>query len=403
MAKNVNRAFTTVDQDNLSAPIGTIPPDDELYTDDSDRAYSTEEPLRDREERTLSDLMGNLSDDEEVTIAVHRAAKGKARGAYIFQRPIMQQSFSAIMDELRDDFGGGEFRAFIHRGNHLIGNKSISVEPPKVVKPEYPVAIAGASANELLFAQMRDESRAANERFNTLLLKAFDSANRPPPVQQQTSAMEIVSLITALKGIDSGGGSSVKETLELLSTAKNLFGDGGGGGESLTDKLVSAGLPLLGEMAKAGVFTPKPAPIAPRAPVKVNPVSETVVPVSESTPEQATDDDDTQAMLRMMVRAAVGDKEPLPYAEIALDQFGGTMMETVCRSDDNFALFLLNIPETVRTDKSAWFVDFRTIVLELLDTPTDNGGNDPDDGETIPVLESDDAEETENLSYPRTA
>jgi len=79
------------------------------------------------------------------------------------------------------------------------------------------------------------------------------------------------------------------------------------------------------------------------------------------------------------------------------------MMETVCRSDDNFALFLLNIPETVRTDKSAWFVDFRTIVLELLDTPTDNGGNDPDDGETIPVLESDDAEETENLSYPRTA
>jgi len=39
MAKNVNRAFTTVDQDNLSAPIGTIPPDDELYTDDADRAY----------------------------------------------------------------------------------------------------------------------------------------------------------------------------------------------------------------------------------------------------------------------------------------------------------------------------------------------------------------------------
>jgi hypothetical protein len=217
------------------------------------------------------------------------------------------------------------------------------------------------------------------------MLKMFEVMNKPLPVAQSTSATEIVALITALNGMDKGKGGSMKDTLDMLATAKGLFADSGGdSGGGVIDKLVSAGMPLLGKLADAGAFNP--APVA--APV----VAKNPVPVKRIAPPAPQDD--TAAMVRMMCRAALSGADVLPYAEIAIDQLGAEAMEAICKPDDNFNLFMLNLPEAIRIEQAEWFNLFRLEVLDLITPSPDDGG-----GDEVPTLEiEENAQEILNAS-----
>lgn len=359
---------------------------------DMERENVHDLPVGDESEaETLSDFLIDLTETDNVTVSVYRATAGRARGAYLFQYQLADRSFPELLDELRDNYNGGEFRAFVYDGRKRIANKAIMVEVPNVKKDVYGRAVttpvptpvpAGATSIDLMMMQMREDAAqarkdasAANDRTNNMMLKMFEVMNKPLPVAQNTSAAEIVALITALNGMDKGKGGSMKDTLDMLATAKGLFADGGGdSGGGIVDKLVTAGMPFLGKLAESGAFNP--APVA--APVAKNPV-----PAKRIAPPAPQDD--TAAMVRMMCRAALADADTLPYAEIAIDQLGADAMEAICKPDDNFSLFMLNLPEAIRIEKAEWFNSFRFEVLDLL-APSPDG----DGGESIPTLEGDD-------------
>ena len=355
----------------------------------------------DSEAETLSDFLLDLTETDNVTVSVYRATAGRARGAYLFQYQLADRSFPELLDELRDNYNGGEFRAFVYDGRKRIANKAIMVEVPNVKKDVYGRAIAavpaaapvpaGATSIDLMMMQMREDAAqarkdasAANDRTNNMMLKMFEVMNKPMPVAQNTSATEIVALITALNGMEKNSGGSMKDTLDMLATAKGLFGDGGGdSGGGVIDKLVSAGMPLLGKLADAGAFNP--APVA--APVAKKPV-----PAARIAPPAPQDD--TAAMVRMMVRAALAGADALPYAEIAIDQLGAEAMEAICKPDDNFNLFMLNLPEAIRIEQAEWFNLFRLEVLDLITPSPDDGG-----GDEVPTLEiEENAQEILNAS-----
>lgn len=347
----------------------------------------------DIENQVVSDFLVDFNDGDDFTVSVYRAEAGRAQGRYLFQFPLANKRLPELLDELRDNYGGGEFRAFVYDGTKRVANKSLIVEAPMAYakKDEFGRAVTvgsaadrhvsaapagGTTVMDLMLAQLREdaraareEARAANDRTNNLMLQVVQNLGKGSA--QGTSAGDVISLITALDKIKGGGGGSMKETLDVLITAKGLFGDGGDSGGSLIDKLVSAASPVLQKMAEAGAFSP--------APVVAAGGGEKVVPAAPKRDVKSLAADDSSALIRIMCKAAMSDFDYCAYAEVAIDMFGDEAMRMVCFADENFEKFMGGIPDNIGEHHRDWFDGFRGEVIRLL-TPDDAGG-DAGDGD----------------------
>jgi hypothetical protein len=210
----------------------------------------------------LSDLMSELrsvtTDDSDII--VYKAMEKGGKWAYIktLQPPIETNS---LLEDLRVEWGGGEYFFRVRAKGKIVTTKRIVLAGDPTPKKQeqsnggeirelLPLLLntsqKASSDNMTMMMAMMSESRAASERQSSMMMGMF-TAIIPALVGGKTDpAQMFASIASAMQSMkpDPPTGGGMKDTLELLATAKGLFGDGGGGGGS--DDIFTAGLKTFG-------------------------------------------------------------------------------------------------------------------------------------------------------------
>ena len=166
----------------------------------------------------IESLLSDLTDNGSGTISVYRAGSriGQKWGkAYCFSGPISDYDLPAIMDKLRDEYNGGEFRIQVRVNGRIIKNKVIEVEPPQVNRQKAEVEKVQSAQPDIAslimsFQQsMAEQTRAQQDQMRDLMLSQAQ--------QTQTVLLEIIKA-------GNGGGSSQPpmSVADVIALAKSM-------------------------------------------------------------------------------------------------------------------------------------------------------------------------------------
>lgn len=212
-------------------------PPPELAVLDPEQA-ALDAAMRENESLGLASLIGQLSGAPGCSVTVYRSEKNQPQ-KYLFQ--CAPENFS--LDDLRDRYGGGEFRLYIMRDNQLWKNRRVVVErlpaPDLVPIPALPGPGGGGGAGaspEL--AAIAEALRQQGQVLQALL-------NRPAPVAPTFDpAAMLGSMVEAFKTLSDASrpppapplpapidnsSRSIDLVLKGVELAREL---GGGGGDT---------------------------------------------------------------------------------------------------------------------------------------------------------------------------
>jgi hypothetical protein len=196
---------------------------------DPDDSHS---PITAGDQDNLMSLMGSLIGAASASVTVYRVIKNKPL-AYVFE--CSPDSFS--MDQLRDEYGGGEFRVYIHKDGDLYRNVRVMVEPK---------ARGGSSDADAALALVRDEMSKQGKLIEALILRQ-QAPQQAPSLGSMLGQMDLPAVITAFgtlvqmmrppapppmqaPAFDASAGLDM--LMKGIQLAKDLRDDSGGGGES---------------------------------------------------------------------------------------------------------------------------------------------------------------------------
>jgi hypothetical protein len=169
------------------------------------------------------------------------------------------------MAELKEDIGGGDYALRLMAENKV--RKTIHFSIMKEKAPLVTEKRENGDMMMMMFQMMMKQSedaararaedmrdrQAASERQTTMLV-GLASAAIPALMGGREKTSELMQAIAALQTRDTGGG--MKDTLEMLTTAKTLFGDKPSednkfDAEDLVGSAMKLGGPLVGAIGKA--------------------------------------------------------------------------------------------------------------------------------------------------------
>lgn len=267
---------------------------DKAMTDD---AAATADDLTD----VLSDLRGLSGSDVEVMI--YRIPKGGVRGGWEFVKSITPPIDTiSLMDDLRNDWGAGEYALRVRAGGKIKTTKFVSIAAPK----SGAVAVQSKNdSNELLQILLAQNASSKSDmmQMTTLMMQSQQASQQqmmqlmtvllPAMMGGKEKTSELLTAFATLQNMgDKGGG--MKEAIETLVAAKSLFAgnEGGGANLDLDGDLLSNGLklagPLLGSLAN---LVPKRQerqevaqilPEIPTAPLIAIPETPVIAPVPQA-------------------------------------------------------------------------------------------------------------------------
>jgi hypothetical protein len=334
----------------------TVPPSP-VPPIDMDEQGPPPSPIAAGEQDNLMGLMATLAGAATATVTIYRVIKNRPL-AYVFE--CSPDSFS--MDQLRDEYGGGEFRVYIHIDGELQKNIRVMVEPKPKTTDETPALAAlregldrQGKLLEALTARVAAPAPPAPglasmlggatlpetlTAFGALLQILRPPAPPPPPVQQESTSGAIDML---MKGIQ---------------LAKDLREEGGGGESTLLDVVRDMlKSPMLLQAVESAANQPKlPAPTTAngrqvpmrRGPAQHGPItasarqpavtdtdrppaatapaadaSEVVEGTAEVSPAKLSDPQMAQMVqhyMGVLTAQAAADSDPELYAGLILDQ-----------------------------------------------------------------------------------
>lgn len=287
-----------------------------------------------------------------------------------------------LFERLRDEFGPGEYRAYVSKNGKVTRNLGYDIAAPiKKTDAQMPSQI-GEIANLIA----RQNEQLAN------IMRGTPAA----PVDPMAMFTGMMGAIASMKEVfaapqPANAGSSIKDFMEMLAFAKEIVADGGGGGRSAFD-LAAEFLrsPIAGELAeqfKAQRSAPQSPVISPSRAMEIpalkGPITSTAQsPVISASPMPEILAEFDQATLAQMkqqvdfwVSRAARDCDPGLYADLLLDTLPTDFAANfIGRPDLIDGLAFLN---PAVTQYLAWFGEFRAAVLNIL---TDGDGGDDKGG-----------------------
>ena len=219
----------------------------------------------------LAEVLANLGevDQGRVKGTLYLVTRGTGRFEWIkdIYPPF---DWSAIYADLKAEVGGGDFqlRLTVQGRRGVLRNIPFSImkdrtpaTPPKGQDTEL-LALLIQSMNgsksdmmQMMLA-MNQAQAASSDRMMQMMGMLI-----PAMMGQQMKPGDLVAMMATMRENPSGG---MKDTLDLLTTAKGLFGDGGGGDkfdpDDLVGSLVRGAGPVLGAVAKAVTGTRQDQP-----------------------------------------------------------------------------------------------------------------------------------------------
>lgn len=293
-----------------------------------------------------------------------------------------------LFERLRDEFGPGEYRAYVSKNGKVTRNLGYDIAAPlKKADAQMPSQI-GEIANLIA----RQNEQLAN------IMRGTPAA----PVDPMAMFTGMMGAIASMKEVfatpqANNAGSSIKDFMEMLAFAKEIVADGGGGGRSAFD-LAAEFLksPIAGELAEQfkaqrGNAIPPSAPL-PQLTARPIPAQSPapMPPQTSPMPEiLASFDQATLAQMKQQVdfwvSRAAKDSDPGLYAELLLDTL-----------PVEFAAFFINRPDLMEavaflnpaaSQYPQWFAELRDAVNHILTAEGDAEDKDGEAAENSHVFE----------------
>lgn len=338
-------------------------------------------------------LLDELDAGQDATLNVYRVRAGK-KLSFVFSCSPSDYTLGELMEKLRDEFDGGEFRVHIRDRKRLLANRAVAVEPPKR-KPQREMPQQENQQNGLaqVLAAIHESNKQSAENMQMLMLKN---------AEQNNSLMADI-----LKSSISKPSSKGMELLELLPLIKELFGDkktdpmreflkglelgkelGGGGDENLLQTaLKTFGAPLV-DLARSAenrmVRLPNNSSNVQhekteRTHMAAAPAQEVA---SEEQQQQAafdqmSEEDKTmylqlmklQSQIGMLINAAAQNSDVESYANMICDQVQPEVIANML-SPENWEKFFKFVPMAAQYRQ--WFEELKETVLDFIAQDQEN-------------------------------
>ena len=366
--------------------------------------------------------MGSLIGATGASVTVYRLVKNK-RPAYVFECD--PQSFS--LDDLRSEYGGGDFTVYIHKDGELYKNIRVSVETPRA-KP--------VDAESAAVAALRDDMAKQGKILEALALRM--AAPPPAPVSPLASIFSGASLPETIGAISTmlqmlrppapppppaapPPGSDTATAIDMLMKGIELARELNGGekGESSLMDVVRDMVksPFIAQAIEAAAHAqapaaqpqrrlarPRPAPPPGAAPHTPNPLGPTVQrpapqqfqhqqPTSqhEGQDMRINSHDPNGAAVATVVNPlvqymeflnvqAANDADPEVYAALVLDNLDDdTINALLSREPDPVTALLQDYPPAAAYRE--WYEDLVAIVADAVSGEDEGGGGEDDDSE----------------------
>jgi hypothetical protein len=225
----------------------------------------------------LSDLLGELKGVDTGAIKGMLYRIPRVGGKYEYIRELIPPfNITETMDELRQDYGGGDYqiRIFVNGKIRKNINFSIAADP----RQKSPLVTDKRGDNDLMIMMMQMQQSSADRQMQMMQAMTTMQAQSQQAASQQMLGLmtalipammgnrekmsDIIPLMAAMNPKPEGGG--LKESLEVLTIAKGLFSEGGSGGGDGDGSLISEAMKLGSQILPAiGNMIPKRPQAAP--------------------------------------------------------------------------------------------------------------------------------------------
>jgi hypothetical protein len=344
----------------------------------------------------LSDKIIAGIEDDDIEMMVLRRTKGR-KTAFLFELD-EYEDMPALLNKLRDEYGGGDFVIEGKRANGQWAFKqSLTVEKPH---KEEPKTEHNANGFEAVLLAMQESAARASQETRDLMVTL--------QTQQMNAAQDNMKMIVEMMKVNSDNKEtfSMKDMVETLVALKgldpkepdnpmDLFFKGMEMGKEVSNnpdesvlqtavKTLGAPLAQMAQMTQQGGL---PAPASP----SIEPTQESSLPGNTTETSQSTEQEPDmlaqfQPYLQMLANAAVQGADPEVYANLLMDQLPKEVLAFIEEEQKYSQLFLI-MPQLV--PYRVWFDDCRALLLQFI--AEENAAN-----ETPPHVPS--ASETTDLS-----
>lgn len=228
-----------------------------------------------REAVELGDILESLDAfaDSKIKVQLHQVDRaGKPQYIRTLAPPV---DIETLADELREEYGGGDFILKVMLNGKFKDNKAFSIAMPKssARRDLVPIVAPAPKDNMELFLQMSNESRKDQMTMMTTMMTGMIgmmtalAGGRPAAAAGADPAAMIASLASTMKSLQPEPAAvappnSMKDMLETLQAMKDLIGEGAGGDDPSFMGLAGKLLPALFDAAKSGALAGGPAPVA---------------------------------------------------------------------------------------------------------------------------------------------
>ncbi len=336
--------------------------------DAADRSAGADIELLDIDQ--VGSLLDELQDDQDSEVCVWRAAgPNRPREQWLFSTPATSMTLPQLMDKLRDDYGGGDFRIRGRKGSKYHGgSRTIGVEPPaagKVVATS-PAAPANGmpSMGELITLMFQQ-----NQAMMTNLVAMANNKGQAAPGASFTDLITAAKMLSGQGAAPSSPLSAVKEILEVQELLGKRGGTGSGeDGDTDWLGLLKSFAPV---MQQALAQSPGQAAITAGDSVPAAAAAPTPAPAA-AAPAQASP---LVRLVARLVKAARLDSDPEAYAIFVIDEMGEEAAQKILAQPDSLQkLSAVLPPELVSAvaERLPWFQELLQAVQEQLQ---------PDDGQ----------------------
>lgn len=357
----------------------------------------------------LMSIVSELETVNNAYVSVYRADNGRSKGAYIFRCSPNEFSLPDILDKLRDEYGGGDFRLVVSKNGAMVRNSPISVEKPRLMPKSFEQSIHQPAApapntdglNAVLL-QMQENARAQadsmrdfmmqqSERTSNMMLEIVKATSNGARSEAPTMVDMLQTMVTlkTLSGEDKKG-TDPAELINMffkgMEQGKELAGNGGDGDESILKTAIKGFAPFLGQvteqLSNQKQVPQLPAPVPRNRPPQVIPQKSTA-PAVQSEPVIETEDDamlgnflQTTKMIQqfspyiqLLSKAAMVNADTEVYANLILDQIEESVIREWIINEENYKKVTSYLPPEINANPEyrGWFDELRVIVIALLD------------------------------------
>lgn len=347
----------------------------------------------------LDGLMSEFMGADGVSVNVYRQGAGK-KLSFLYATLPEESTGGDIMERCRDQYGTGDYRLHIRKGNRLIHNRGFSVEQAKV--PEQPAQQDNSrDIIALITAQMNQQQQMFMATMQAMA-QAFSGRPEPSvnPAEMQRSLIESLVALKGLAVDEKPHKDPVEMLVQGITLAKELAGKEGetNSNDLLLEGLkhfapVIAGASAQGMMPKAAQVRPMPqgqprvALERPAQPIKPPADVQGPNPINQEEQAAMMEKLAMQQQLAFLVQQAKNGKNPALYAELLLDQVGEFRVLEFIKSPKAMDQLIELNPEVQHF--RSWFENLKEEILILTGSEEveDTGGNteQPPDPESIAI------------------